>query len=68
MATAAPHHGQHFGSLVVIDPTVEDDRAMSQVKRVTPEVMLPEAESAPGVSKPVGGGGNGDGRLSQDRQ
>jgi hypothetical protein len=59
LAVAAPHHGQHFGSLVLIEPDIEDDRSMSQVKRITPEVMLPEAESAPGVSKPVGGGGNG---------
>jgi hypothetical protein len=59
IAVAAPHHGQHFGSLVAIDLSVEDDRAMSQLRRITPEVMLPEAESAPGVSKPVGGGGNG---------
>ncbi len=49
LAVAAPHHGQHFGSLVTIDPDMEDDRAMSQLRRVTPEVMLPEAESAPGV-------------------
>jgi hypothetical protein len=59
LAVAAPHHGQHFGSLVMIEPDIEDDRSMSQVKRISPEVMLPEAESAPGVSKPVGGGGDG---------
>jgi hypothetical protein len=59
LAVAAPHHGQHFGSLITVDPTIEDDRATSQIRRVTPEVMFPEAESAPGVSKNVGGGSRG---------
>ncbi len=60
LAVAAPHHGQHFGSLVTIDLRIEDDRAMSQLRRVTPEVMLPEAESAPGVPHDVGRGGRGE--------
>jgi hypothetical protein len=54
LAVAAPHHGQHFGSLVMIDTDVEDDRSMSQLRRVTPDVMLPEAESAPGVQNDRG--------------
>ena len=29
VATAAPHHGQAFGSLVLIDPRVPDDDAMA---------------------------------------
>ncbi len=59
LAVAAPHHGQNFGSLVLIDLRVEDDRAMSQVRRVTPEVMLPESEKAPGVPFSRGRGGRG---------
>ncbi len=49
IAVAAPHHGQSYGSLVLIDQKVPDDRACSQVKRVTPEVHFPESESAPAV-------------------
>ena len=59
LAVAAAHHGQNFGSLVMLDLRPPDDRAMSQVRRVTPEVMLPESESAPGVPFPAGRGGRG---------
>jgi len=45
IATAAPHHGQAFGSLVIIDPRVEDDNVMSPVKRVTPDVDFPESQN-----------------------
>ena len=45
VATAAAHHGQAFGSLVVIDPRVPDDDQMSAVKRLTPEVGFPESQS-----------------------
>ncbi len=48
LAVAAPHHGQNFGSLVTIDLRLEDDDEMNQVRRVTPEVQLPESEPAPG--------------------
>ena len=44
VATAAPHHGQAFGSLVLIDPRVPDDDAMAPVKRITPEVGFPESQ------------------------
>jgi hypothetical protein len=44
VATAAPHHGQAFGSLVVFDPRVEDDDGMAPVKRLTPEVDFPETQ------------------------
>ncbi len=44
VATAAPHHGQAFGSLIVIDPRVEDDDAMSPVKRLTPDAGFPESQ------------------------
>lgn len=45
VAVAAAHHGQEFGSLVLIDPRLEDDGAMSQLTRLTPEVPFPEAET-----------------------
>lgn len=44
IATAAAHHGIAFGSLVSIDYRIEDDGAMSQVERLTPDVPLPESE------------------------
>ena len=44
MATAAPHHGQFFGSIVMIDPRAEDDDAMGPVKRLTPDVGFPESQ------------------------
>lgn len=49
VATAAPHHGQNYGSLVLIDLSVPDDGAMSQLKRITPNVAFPESEESPGV-------------------
>jgi len=47
-ATAVPHHGQAYGSLVIFDPRVEDDGAMSPVKRFTPEEKFPETEGGSG--------------------
>ena len=44
VATGAPHHGQAFGSLVVFDPSIEDDDVMAPVKRITPEVDFPETQ------------------------
>ncbi len=44
IATGAPHHGQAFGSLVVIDPRVADDDAMAPVKRLTPDAGFPETQ------------------------
>jgi len=44
IATAGPHHGQAFGSLVMIDISIPDDGMMSQVKRITPDALFPEAE------------------------
>ena len=43
-ATAAPHHGQAFGSLVVVDPRVEDDDKLAPVRRLTPEIAFPESQ------------------------
>ena len=48
VATAASHHGHAFGSLVLIDHRLEDDRAMSQLERLTPEVPFPEATRGKG--------------------
>ncbi len=45
VATAAPHHGRAFGSLVIIDPTVPDDGNMSQLKRLNPLDPFPESET-----------------------
>ncbi len=45
IATAGPHHGQAFGSLVMIDINIPDDNMMSQVRRVTPDVRFPESET-----------------------
>ena len=44
VATAAPHHGQAFGSLLILDPELRDDDRMSPVKRLTPEVNFPETQ------------------------
>ena len=44
IATAAPHHSQCFGSLVMIDPDVPDDDAMGPIRRITPEVGFPESQ------------------------
>ncbi|MCP4455687.1 MAG: hypothetical protein GY809_29860, partial [Planctomycetes bacterium] len=46
IAVAGPHHGQAYGSLVLIDLRTPDDNAMSQVRRITPEVPFPESEVA----------------------
>ena len=42
IATAAPHHGQAFGSFIIIDPRVPDDDAMGPLKRLTPEMGFVE--------------------------
>ncbi|MBN2312480.1 MAG: hypothetical protein JXM79_01035 [Sedimentisphaerales bacterium] len=44
IATAAAHHGNAFGSLVLIDHRLDDDNASSQLTRLTPDVPFPEAE------------------------
>lgn len=44
VATAAPHHGQAYGSLVIIDPAVPDDDGLGPVRRLTPEVGFPESQ------------------------
>jgi len=44
VAPAAPHHGQAFGSIILIDPWIGDDDKMMPVKRLTPEVGFPESQ------------------------
>jgi len=44
VATAAPHHGQAYGSLILVDPRVPDDDGMAPVKRITPDVDFPETQ------------------------
>lgn len=44
IATAAAHHGQTYGSLVMVDYSLDDDDAMSQVKMITPDERMPETE------------------------
>jgi len=45
VATAAPHHQQSYGSLVVLDPHARDDDGWGPVRRVTPRIDFPESES-----------------------
>lgn len=59
VAMATPHHGQAYGSMVLIDLDRPDDRKMSQVRRITPEVLFPESEERPGIPYAKGKGGNG---------
>lgn len=43
--TAAPHHGETFGSLCLLDLRVPDDNHMARIKRLTPYFPFPESES-----------------------
>ncbi|MDR1154216.1 MAG: hypothetical protein LBL04_05850 [Bacteroidales bacterium] len=43
-ATAAAHHGQTYGSIVLVNPMVDDDDAMAPVRLVTPDERFPESE------------------------
>ena len=47
IGVAAAHHGHEFGSLILIDPHIVDDGALSQLTRLTPEVPFPESEARP---------------------
>ena len=48
VGVSAPHHGEAYGSLVLIDLKRREDGKTGQVRRITPEVLFPEAETAPG--------------------
>ncbi len=45
---ASGHHTQNFGSVILLDPLVEDDDVgtdpMAPIRRVTPDQLFPEAE------------------------
>lgn len=43
--SAVPHHGEAFGSLAILDLSIEDDAAMSQLRRITPYAKFPEVET-----------------------
>ncbi|MCP4313378.1 MAG: hypothetical protein GY790_19140 [Bacteroidetes bacterium] len=43
VSLAAPHHGGSYGTLIIIDPSAEDDDGMSNIKRLTPEDGFPES-------------------------
>ncbi len=58
VAVAAPHHGQNYGSLILVDHRPPDDGATRQVTRITPDVEFAESEYLPGW--PKGRGGFGD--------
>ena len=44
VGVACGHHTESRGSLIWIDPRIPDDDAMSQIKRITPDQLLPETE------------------------
>lgn len=45
VAVAAPHHGQAYGSLLIVDPKIDDnDHPMAPVRRITPEIDFPESQ------------------------
>ena len=46
VATASCHHGQAYGSIVIVDPRVPDDDGMAPVRRLTPDQLFPESECA----------------------
>ncbi len=48
--TAAPHHGETFGSLCILDLREKNDYHMNQLRRITPYTPFPESES-PGRSQ-----------------
>ncbi|MDO5579714.1 MAG: NPCBM/NEW2 domain-containing protein [Planctomycetia bacterium] len=48
VGTAKGHHTQYFGSVILLDPNVEDDDnggdPMAPIRRITPDQAFPEAE------------------------
>ncbi len=51
-ATACAHHGQTYGSLILIDPQKPDDNYMSPIRRITPDQLFPETEMSYGGGQP----------------
>ena len=52
-ATACAHHGQTYGSLILVDPQQKDDNFMSCVRRITPDQGFPETEMGCGGFEPA---------------
>ncbi|NQU75345.1 MAG: hypothetical protein HQ546_03390, partial [Planctomycetes bacterium] len=48
-ATAAPHHNQSYGSLIVLDPRTKDDDGWSPLRRLTPRAEFPESQASSGL-------------------
>jgi len=44
IGVAGGHHGNEFGSIIMLDLSVVDDGMMSQVTRITPDIPFPESE------------------------
>jgi hypothetical protein len=44
VAVATPHHGLFYGSMILVDQRVRDDRKCSQIKRITPTEPFAESE------------------------
>ena len=61
VGVSTPHHGQNYGSMVLIDHQIPDDNSMSQLKRITPDVQLVESEKIPGIA--LGRGRNNGGEI-----
>jgi hypothetical protein len=52
--TAAPHHGEAYGSLCLLDLDRRDDAGMGQLRRITPHVPFPESEIDARLQYPYG--------------
>ena len=48
VGTASPHHQQAYGSLVIVDPDIEDDDGMAQYTVLTNDAKFPEATTDTG--------------------
>ncbi|MBI9016190.1 MAG: NPCBM/NEW2 domain-containing protein [Phycisphaerae bacterium] len=44
VATATAHHGQAYGSLIMIDPNIRDDNKMGPLTKLTLDAKFPEAD------------------------
>lgn len=54
IATATGHHAYSFGELIIIDPLIEDDGKVSQVKRITSAwTNWPDAQGPYGTPWPL---------------
>ena len=43
ISAAVPHHGQSYGSIIIVDPDVEDDDYLGCIKKITTELNYPES-------------------------